>query len=44
VRISLRIPVAMLNEQLLKAGFAYLWIIPANVKHVDSFRKAVSVF
>jgi hypothetical protein len=33
----------MLNEQLLKDGFAYLRTIPPNVKYVKNFRKTVSL-
>ena len=33
---------AMLNEQMLKDGFASLLTIPPNVKHVKSFRKTAS--
>ena len=35
-----RLPVAMLNGQMLKDGFAYLLTIPPNVKYVKKFRKA----
>jgi hypothetical protein len=31
-------PFAMLNEQMLKDGFAYLLTIPPNVKHVNRLR------
>ncbi len=34
----------MLNEQMLKDGFAYLLTIPPNVKHVRNFRKTASFF
>ena len=35
---------AMLNEQMLKDGFACLLTIPPNVKHVKNFRKTASFF
>jgi hypothetical protein len=34
-----RLPFAMLNEQMLKAGFAYLRTIPANAKYLNRFLK-----
>jgi len=34
----------MLNEQMLKDGFAYLLTIPPNVKYVENFRKTASSF
>lgn len=35
---------SMLNEQMLKDGFACLLTIPPNVKHVKNFRKTASFF